>query len=77
MLWLENHLNLINVYSTAMENMENLKGKIFQNLNRIQRPRKYINDIGTQSKVKNHLLAKTDFTCPKVNVSFLLYYSTL
>jgi len=26
MMWLENHLNLINIYSTAMENMENLKG---------------------------------------------------
>ena len=28
MMWLENHLNLINIYSTAMENMENLKGNL-------------------------------------------------
>jgi hypothetical protein len=26
MAWLENHLNLINVYATALENLENYKG---------------------------------------------------
>jgi hypothetical protein len=26
MAWLENHLNLINIYATALENLENYKG---------------------------------------------------
>ena len=27
MAWLENHLNLINTYSQALENLDNCKGK--------------------------------------------------
>jgi hypothetical protein len=26
MAWLENHLNLINIYATALENLENYQG---------------------------------------------------